>query len=184
MNKNKPNYFVITVASAAVIIIILLLFIFKLCEEKPVSLIEYSETDIYLEMDMTKTLEPVIIPYSATEDDLIYEFSSDIIAIKNFVITPKDYGTVKFYATNKDGTKKSNMVTVNVVKSISDLIPEDIELQENVRFNTTDNDYVYYSGSGTKFHTKNCSYLKETAYRITYKEAEMRELTPCKMCNP
>lgn len=43
---------------------------------------------------------------------------------------------------------------------------------------------VYITKTGTKYHTKNCRYLRSSSIKTTLSEARNKGLTPCSVCNP
>ena len=43
---------------------------------------------------------------------------------------------------------------------------------------------VYITKTGTKYHTKNCRYLRSSSIKTTLSEAKSKGLTPCSVCKP
>lgn len=43
---------------------------------------------------------------------------------------------------------------------------------------------VYITKTGTKYHTKNCRYLRSSSIKTTVKDAKSKGLTPCSVCHP
>lgn len=43
---------------------------------------------------------------------------------------------------------------------------------------------VYITKTGTKYHTKNCRYLRSSSIKTTLSEARSKGLTPCSVCHP
>jgi len=47
-----------------------------------------------------------------------------------------------------------------------------------------ENDIVYRTSSGDKYHREGCRYLSESKIPISKEDAKKMGLTPCKVCNP
>lgn len=62
------------------------------------------------------------------------------------------------------GTAKSSAGKSSSVKNVSEI--------------------VYITKTGTKYHTKNCRYLRSSSIKTTLSEARSKGLTPCSVCNP
>ena len=55
--------------------------------------------------------------------------------------------------------------------------------KENAEVEEEDN-YVYTTSSGSKYHTYSCRYVKNSRKEITLEQAQKRGLSPCKVCKP
>ncbi len=185
--KKKSKSFKITAVIAAVVIIVLLIILYILNPNIPAESISLEDTNIYLEKNMIYTLNPEIEPYNTTKKNLVYKCSDNgVVRLDGNKIIPIGNGKASVYCYDKKSNTKSNVITVNVVNSIEKLIPQEYkEDEELVIENSADAaKYVYYTDNGTKYHTKDCSYLGKNPRKGILYNVQASERKPCARCNP
>lgn len=91
-------------------------------------------------------------------------------------IKDKDKIKTTAYSALKNGFEECSSCKPLKSSSLDSLSESDLNLLEEIE--------VFKTASNTKYHTKNCSILKNTGIKISLKDAIENNLEPCSLCNP
>ena len=91
-------------------------------------------------------------------------------------IKDKDKIKTTAYSALENGYEECSSCNPLNSSSLKDLSDSDLKLLEEIE--------VYKTASNTKYHTKDCSILKNTGIKISLKDAIENNLDPCSLCNP
>ncbi len=80
----------------------------------------------------------------------------------------------------KKDTKKESQKNIDIKSKKND----DRFIKKEEPINRTDNETVYKTATGGKYHSAGCRYLKKSAIPISKSDAQKQGLTPCSVCNP